>query len=65
MEHAREVALLGLRCCGVDVEAKQRSRLPAALLLEVARDVLEAVVSAAPSRSPSSLSESDGALKGN
>jgi hypothetical protein len=60
-ERAREVALLGLRCCGVDVEAKQRPRLPAALLLEEARDVLEAAVSVAPSRSPSSLSESDGA----
>ncbi|NP_001168289.1 putative U-box domain protein kinase family [Zea mays] len=60
-ERAREVALLGLRCCGVDVEAEQRPRLPAALLLEEARGVLEAAVSAAPSRSPSSLSESDGA----
>jgi serine/threonine protein kinase len=54
-ERVREVALLGLRCCGVDVEAEQRPRLPAALLLE------EAAMSAAPSRSPSSLSESDGA----
>jgi hypothetical protein len=60
-ERAREVALLGLRCCGVDVEAEQRLRLPAALLLEEARGVLEAAVSAKPSRSPSSLSESDSA----
>jgi hypothetical protein len=54
-------ALLELRCCGVDVEAEQRLRLPAALLLEEARGVLEAAVSAKPSRSPSSLSESDSA----
>lgn len=60
-ERAREVGLLGLRCCGVDVEAERRPRLPAALLLEEARGVLEAALSSAPSRSPSSLSESDGA----
>ncbi|XP_021313797.1 U-box domain-containing protein 33 isoform X2 [Sorghum bicolor] len=60
-ERAREVALLGLRCCGVDVEAERRPRLPAAVLLEEARGVLEAAMSSAPSRSPSSLSLSDGA----
>ena len=61
-ERARQGgALLELRCCGVDVEAEQRLRLPAALLLEEARGVLEAAVSAKPSRSPSSLSESDSA----
>ncbi|CAD6241624.1 unnamed protein product [Miscanthus lutarioriparius] len=64
-ERAREVAMLGLRCCGVDVdveaEAERRPRVPAAVLLEEARGVLEAAMSSAPSRSPSSLSESDGA----
>jgi serine/threonine protein kinase len=62
-ERAREVGLLGLRCCGVDVdvEAERRPRVPAAVLLEEARGVLEAAMSSAPSRSPSSLSESDGA----
>ncbi|KAL6591533.1 hypothetical protein ACP70R_050036 [Stipagrostis hirtigluma subsp. patula] len=55
-EQAREVALLGLKCCDVD----RMPRCPGEVL-EEARGVLEAAMSAAPSRSPSSLSDGDGA----
>ncbi|WVZ73088.1 hypothetical protein U9M48_021436 [Paspalum notatum var. saurae] len=53
-ERAREVALLGLKCC--DVNRGPWSPSPGELL-EEARGVLEAAVSAAPGRSPSSLSD--------
>ncbi|XP_062221464.1 U-box domain-containing protein 33-like isoform X2 [Phragmites australis] len=55
-ECAREVALLGLKCCDV----KRRPCRPGELLEEV-RGVLEAAMSAAPSRSASSLSDGEGA----
>ncbi|KAJ1281685.1 hypothetical protein BS78_04G324800 [Paspalum vaginatum] len=51
-ERAREVALLGLKCCDVN-----RGPWSPGELLEEARGVLEAAVSAAPGRSPSSLSD--------
>ncbi|XP_062220796.1 U-box domain-containing protein 33-like isoform X2 [Phragmites australis] len=54
-ERAREVALLGLKCCDV----KRRPRCPGDLLEEV-RGVLETAMSAAPSRSSSSLSDGEG-----
>ncbi|KAL6911282.1 hypothetical protein ACP4OV_000087 [Aristida adscensionis] len=56
VERAREVALAALRCCDV---ARRRRRAGEAL--EEARGALEAAACAAPSRSPSSLSDGDGA----
>lgn len=58
MERAREVALLGLKCC--DVKPRRPRRHPGELL-EEARSVLEAAMRAAPGRTWSSLSAaSDG-----
>ncbi|KAF0934614.1 hypothetical protein E2562_025696 [Oryza meyeriana var. granulata] len=54
VEVARVVALLGLKCCDVEEPAGARR------LLEEACGVLEAAMSAAPGRSWSSVSSSDG-----
>ncbi|TVU27653.1 hypothetical protein EJB05_19149 [Eragrostis curvula] len=54
VERAREVALVGLKCC----DTKRRS--PPGELLEEARTVLEDAMSAAPGRSSSAMSDGDG-----
>uniref|UniRef100_A0A0E0K729 RING-type E3 ubiquitin transferase n=1 Tax=Oryza punctata TaxID=4537 RepID=A0A0E0K729_ORYPU len=57
MEVAREVALVGLKCCDVEEE---KEPVGSRRLLEEACGVLEAAMSAAPGRSWSSVSSSDG-----
>uniref|UniRef100_A0A0E0CN67 RING-type E3 ubiquitin transferase n=1 Tax=Oryza meridionalis TaxID=40149 RepID=A0A0E0CN67_9ORYZ len=58
MEVAREVALVGLKCCGVEEEDPAAGARRPGELLEEACGVLEAAMSAAPGRSWSSVSSS-------
>lgn len=55
VDRAREVALVALKCCDDDAQNKHQS------LLEEAMSALQDAISAAPGRSPSAISDADGA----
>ncbi|GJM87403.1 hypothetical protein PR202_ga03353 [Eleusine coracana subsp. coracana] len=60
IHRAREVALIGLKCCGYHHHYRRRPSLLLELLQE-AMTVLEGAISAAPGRSPSVMSDGEAA----
>ncbi|KAK3159516.1 hypothetical protein QOZ80_2AG0151050 [Eleusine coracana subsp. coracana] len=59
IDRAREVALIGLKCCGC--RHTHNHRTPLLELLQEAMTVLEDAISAAPGRSPSVMSDGEAA----